>query len=309
MKTLKHQIQHSEARKFGSLEILAKQAVEGFITGLHKSPFHGFSVEFAEHRLYNHGESTKHIDWKLYGRTEKLFVKRYEEETNLRCQLVIDTSSSMYFPVGAELNKLSFAIDSAAALIYLMRKQRDAVGVSLFDETLRLHTPCKSSMTHHRFLFAELEKYLRDYQPSEIAKTNVVDALHAVAQQVHRRSLVIIFSDMLDRAEDQDALFGALQHLRHSKHEVVLFHVMDQEKELNFEYHNRPYTFVDMETGEEIKLNPNQLQDKVKEIASARQKSLKLKCGMYRIDYVPADIRKGFNQVLMEYLIKRQKMI
>lgn len=309
MKTLKHQIQHSEARKFGSLEILAKQAVEGFITGLHKSPFHGFSVEFAEHRLYNHGESIRHIDWKLYGRTEKLFVKRYEEETNLRCQLVIDTSSSMYFPVGAELTKLSFAIDSAAALIYLMRKQRDAVGLSLFEETLRLHTPCKSSISHHRFLFAELEKYLRDYQPSEIAKTNVVDALHAVAQQVHRRSLVVIFSDMLDRAEDQDELFGALQHLRHNKHEVVLFHVMDHEKELNFEYHNRPYTFVDMETGEEIKLNPNQLQDKVREIANARQKSLKLKCGMYRIDYVPADIRKGFNQVLMQYLIKRQKMI
>lgn len=283
--------------------------MEGFITGLHKSPFHGFSVEFAEHRLYNQGESTKHIDWKLYGRTEKLFIKRYEEETNLRCQLVIDTSSSMYFPVGEELNKLSFSIDSAAALIYLMRKQRDAVGVSLFDETLRLHTPCKSSMTHHRFLFAELEKYLRDYQPSNVSKTNVVDALHAVAQQTHRRSLVVIFSDMLDKAEDTDEIFAALQHLRHNKHEVVLFHVMDQQKELDFEFHNRPYTFVDMETGEEIKLNPNQLQDKVKEIANARQKALKLKCGMYRIDYVPADIHKGFDNVLMQYLIKRQKMV
>lgn len=306
---MKKEIQHKKARTFGSLELLAKQAVEGFITGLHKSPFHGFSVEFAEHRLYNQGESTKHIDWKLYGRTEKLFLKRYEEETNLRCQVIIDTSSSMYFPVGEELNKLSFAIDSAAALIYLMRRQRDAVGISLFDETLKLHTPCKSSMTHHRFLFAELEKYLKEYQPTDITKTNVVGALHAVAQQTHRRSLVVIFSDMLDRADGVEEIFGALQHLRHNKHEVVLFHVMDQQKELNFEFHNRPYTFVDMETGEEIKLNPNQLQDKVREIANSRQKALKLKCGMYRIDYVPADIQKGFDQVLLQYLIKRQKMI
>ncbi|MCB9196481.1 MAG: DUF58 domain-containing protein [Flavobacteriales bacterium] len=306
---MKEEIKHKEARQFGSLELLAKQAVEGFITGLHKSPFHGFSVEFAEHRLYNPGESTRHIDWKLYGRTEKLFIKRYEEETNLRCQIVIDTSSSMLFPVGEEQNKLSFSIDSAAALIYLMRKQRDAVGISLFDEQLKLHTPCKSSFSHHRFLFSELEKYLKNYDTNNPVKTNVTEALHLVAQRTHRRSLVVIFSDMLDKVEDSDAVFSALQHLKHNKHEVVLFHVTDQQKEVNFEFHNRPYTFVDMETGEEIKLNPHQLQDKIKEIAQKRQKALQLKCGMYRIDYVPADINLGFDQVLLQYLIKRQKMI
>lgn len=303
------EIQHKEARKFGSLELLAKQAVEGFITGLHKSPFHGFSVEFAEHRLYNPGESTRHIDWKLYGRTEKLFIKRYEEETNLRCQLVIDTSSSMYFPVGEPNTKLSFSIDSAAAMIYLMRRQRDAVGVSMFDESLKLHTPCKSSLSHHRFLFAELEKYLYNFQAAESKKTNVVEALHLVAQRTHRRSLVVIFTDMLDRMDNQEEIFNALQHLRHNKHEVVLFHVVDEQKETNFEFHNRPYTFVDMETGEEIKLNPNQLQDKIKDLAQKRQKALQLKCGMHRIDYERADIHQGFDQVLLQYLIKRQKMI
>ena len=303
-----NKIDHKKARSFGGLEILAKQAVEGFITGLHKSPFHGFSVEFAEHRIYNPGESTRHIDWKLYARTEKLFVKRYEEETNLRCQMVIDTSSSMYFPVDANVNKLDFSINSAAALIYMMRKQRDAVGISLFDESLKLHTPCKSSMTHHRFLFAEMEKYLHSYDKNNIQKTNVVDALHLIAERTHKRSLVIIFSDMMDDVSQQEELFGALQHLKHKKHEVVLFHTMDLKKEINFDFQNRPYTFVDMETGEEIKLNPNQLKTKVKEIAESRQKSLKLKCGMYQIDYVPADINDGYNHVLLQYMIKRQKM-
>lgn len=301
-------INHKKAREFGGLEILAKQAVEGFITGLHKSPFHGFSVEFAEHRIYNPGESTRHIDWKLFARTEKLFVKRYEEETNLRCQMVIDTSSSMYFPADSDFNKLDFSINSAAALIYMMRKQRDAVGISMFDEEVKLHTPCRSSMTHHRFLFAEMEKHLHQYDKSKISKTNVVEALHIIAERTHKRSLVIIFSDMMDDVAKQEELFGALQHLKHKKHEVVLFHTMDLKKEINFDFQNRPYTFVDMETGEEIKLNPNQLKEKVKEVAESRQKSLKLKCGMYQIDYVPADINDGYNHVLLQYMIKRQKM-
>lgn len=306
---MQENIQHKKARKFGSLEILAKQVVEGFITGLHKSPFHGFSVEFAEHRLYNAGESTRHIDWKLYARTEKLFIKRYEEETNLRCQIILDTSSSMYYPEGAEMNKLEFSVNTAAALIYLMRKQRDAVGVSLFDEKVLFHTPCKSSMTHHRFLFTELEKHLHNYQPNERRGTNVVDALHQIAEQTHRRSLVVIFSDMMDNANNHEEVFGALKHLKHNKHEVVLFDVMDKKHEINFEFHNRPYTFVDMETGEQVKLNPNQVKDSFNELKSSQQKELKLKCGQYHIDYVEADINKGFDQVLLQYLIKRQKMI
>lgn len=305
---MKNAINHKKAMEFGGLELLAKQAVEGFITGMHKSPFHGFSVEFAEHRLYNKGESTKYIDWKLYARTDKLFVKRYEEETNLRCQLIMDTSSSMYFPI-EENNKLSFSINAAAALIYLMRKQRDAVGISLFDEDIRLHTPCKSSLTHHRFLFSELEKLLFSYQKENKTSTNVIQALHSIAEQAHRRSLVIIFSDMLDDSSKQNEIFSALQHLRHNKHEVVLFHVADKNYETDFNFQNRPYTFIDMESGEEIKLNPNQVKEKIKGLAGERLRDLKLKCGMYHIDYVEADIERGFNQVLLQYLIKRQKML
>jgi len=306
---MQNQINHQKSREFGSLEILAKQVVEGFITGLHKSPFHGFSVEFAEHRLYNTGESTRHIDWKLYARTEKLFIKRYEEETNLRCQVVIDTSSSMYYPENSEMNKMEFSVNTAAALIYLMRRQRDAVGVSLFNEKVLLHTPCKSSTIHHQFLFTELEKHLHDYNKTKRKNTNVVDALHQIAEQVHKRSLVIIFSDMMDNANNHTEVFNALKHLKHNKHEVVLFDVTDKKHEVDFEFNNRPYTFVDMETGEQVKLNPNQVKDRFNKLKSSQQNELKLKCGQYRIDYVEADINKGFEQVLLQYLIKRQKMI
>ncbi len=300
-------INHKKAREFGSLEVLAKQAVEGFITGLHKSPYHGFSVEFAEHRLYNKGESTKHIDWKLYGRTERLFVKRYEEETNLRCQIVIDTSSSMYFPAN-DYNKIEFSIDTAAALIYLLRTQRDAVGLSLFDEQTSLHTPCKSSMTHQRFLFSELEKKWHNYNKNTLTTTNIVDALHQVAEQTHKRSLIVIFSDIMDSANDNDELYSALQHLKHRNHEVIIFHTIDKTKEIDLNYGNSPYTFVDMETGEEVKLNPYQIKHLYQKQFEEHQKAIKLKCGQYQIDYVLADINAGFHNVLLQYLIKRKKM-
>lgn len=307
------QIDRQRIRQFGHLEFLAKQVVEGFITGLHKSPFHGFSVEFAEHRLYNTGESTRHIDWKLYARTEKLFVKRYEEETNLRCQIVIDTSSSMYYPEipandPEKFNKIKFSAYAAASLIQLLRKQRDAVGLSHFAEAVDLHTPAKSSSVHHSFLYDQLERMLDAPIQEAQSKTFAVDALHEIADKVHRRSLVVIFSDMLDNSEKTDDLFSALQHLRHNKHEVILFHVVDKKRELDFNFENRPYTFVDIETGEQVKLNPNQVKETYLEQMNAFKHELKMKCGQYRIDFVEADIQEGFNQVLLQYLIKRQKM-
>jgi len=300
-------INHKKAREFGKLEILAKQAVEGFITGLHKSPYHGFSVEFAEHRAYNKGESTKHIDWKLFGRTEKLYVKRYDEETNLRCQILIDTSSSMYFPAN-DYNKIEFSIDVSAALIYLLRTQRDAVGLSLFDEQTFLHTPSKSSLTHQRFLFSQLEKKWHNYKKEEQKSTNIVKALHQVAEQTHKRSLIVIFSDMMDSNSDNEDLFSALQHLKYRNHEVIIFHTIDKEKELELKYSNSPYTFIDMETGEEVKLNPYQVKDFYQNRFLEKQKQIKLKCGQYKIDYVVADIKEGFDAVLLQYLIKRKKM-
>ena len=301
-------IDYKKAREFGTLELLAKQVVEGFITGLHKSPFHGFSVEFAEHRLYNKGESTKHIDWKLFARSDKLFVKKYEEETNLRCQIVIDTSSSMYFPSNQSFNKLSFSIDAAAALIYIMRKQRDAVGLSLFDADFKFHSKAKSSVANQRFLFAELEKYLFKYDVAQKSSTQLIDALHHVAERAQRRSMIVIFSDLLGFT-DKEALYGALKHLKHNKHEVIIFHVLHNDFENKLSYENRPYTFIDMETGEEVKLNPTQIKEKYNSLVADNQLELKLKCGQYHIDFVSANIQDGFQQVLMQYLIKRQKMI
>jgi uncharacterized protein (DUF58 family) len=298
-----------DLKKIENIELLAKQVVEGFIIGLHKSPFHGFSVEFAEHRIYNQGESTKNIDWKVYARTEKLFVKRYEEETNLRCQIVIDTSSSMYFPEDrkeGELNKLEFSALAAASLMNLLKKQRDAYGLSLFEEDLKIHTHTKTNTSHYRLMLTYLEKLIHEKQMKKT--TSAAAALHAVADRVHKRSLVIIFSDMFEQTDDQEAMFSALQHLKYNKHEVILFHVMDEKLEMNFEFENRPYLFVDMESGEEIKLQSNQIKELYKEKVVSRREALKMKCLQYKIDYIETDINKGFYPVLETYLVKRKKM-
>lgn len=306
---MKNTLDIQNFQEFDNLEFLAKQVVEGFITGLHKSPFHGFSVEFAEHRLYNKGEPTKHIDWKLYARTEKLFVKRYEEETNLRCQIVIDTSSSMLFPFGEKFpkNKQSFSVIMASALIYLLRKQRDSVGLSLFSDKIELHTDTRLSTVHAKRLYAELGKLLQG-ENHQLKKTTSVSAvLHDIAELVHKRSLVIIFSDMI-ADEDPEKLFSALQHLRYNKHEVILFYVVDKTHEIEFEYENRPHKFVDLETGQTIKLNPNDVRKFYKQKSDEYFEELKVKCGQYQIDFVEADINGDFADVLASYLIKRKKL-
>lgn len=293
-------------QKYGQLELLAREVVEGFITGLHKSPFHGFSVEFSEHRLYNKGESTKHLDWKLYARTGKLFIKRYEEETNLRCRFILDTSSSMLFPEDGE-SKLSFAIKSIAALSELFKRQRDVFGLSCFNDKVDIHTEVKSSWTHQRRIFAELEQILEQKEHNK--STRVVDALHEIAESIHKRSLVILFSDMFNDRDNEDELFAALRHLRHNKHELICFHVVDRSREIDLEFENRPYRFIDLESGEELKVQPNAIKKHYQEYMRAYSERLKLKCGQYSIDFIEADINKGFDQILLSYLIKRQKMI
>lgn len=304
-------IERKDIQAFDSLELLAKQAVEGFITGLHKSPYHGFSVEFAEHRLYNTGESTKHIDWKLYARTDKLFVKRYEEETNLRCRIVLDHSSSMYFPVQEQAslenpNKMVFSIACTAVLMNMMKRQRDAVGLSVFSDEVEYHGPERSTGQHHQLLLHELERMWRE-APS-LKSTFAVEALHEIAEQTHQRSLVILFSDMMDNSERSDELFSALQHLKFNKHEVILFHVRDKKKELEFDFENRPYKFVDLESGEEVKLMPAEIKEQYQAQAKEQLKELKLKCAQYQIDLVEADIAEGFHSVLLAYLLKREKL-
>ncbi|MES2617548.1 MAG: DUF58 domain-containing protein [Bacteroidota bacterium] len=294
------------AHAFENLELLASQVVEGFITGLHRSPFHGFSVEFAEHKIYNKGESTRHIDWKLFARTDKLFVKRYEEETNLRCHLVLDTSSSMYYPEGS-LSKLKFGVLASAVLANLMKKQRDAFSLTLFDDTIYHQTEVRSSASHYRQLLILLQEALN--RKAEKKTTDVAETLNTLAEQIHRRSLVVIMSDMMDGSNDNAALFDALQHLKFRKHEVILFHIADGDTELDFNFENRPYRFVDSETGQELKLYPEDVKQRYLAQMHDYKRDLQLKCHQYKIDFVEADVRKDFSQILIPFLVKRQKML
>jgi uncharacterized protein (DUF58 family) len=302
------EINRLKLAQFGNIELLAKQVVEGFITGLHKSPFHGFSVEFAEHRLYNKGESTRHIDWKLYGRSDKLFTKKYEEETNLRCQIVIDGSSSMYFPQNGSITKYEFSVYAAASFIELLKKQRDAIGLSIITDKIELHTQAKSSPAHHRYLYSELEKRLISYQETQKKNTDIVQSLHDIAELSHRRSLIVIFSDLLDDPSKADELFQAVEHMRHNKHEVILFHVVDKKMEVDFELGNRPYNLVDMETGERMKIQPAEIKEEYTKSIKKYFDELALRSLNNRIDFMPADINEGFDQVLLRYLLKRQKL-
>ncbi|AIZ64327.1 hypothetical protein PK28_12715 [Hymenobacter sp. DG25B] len=293
-------------RSFENLEFLARQLVEGFITGLHQSPYHGFSVEFSEHRLYNPGESTRHLDWKVFARTDKLFVKRYEEETNLRCHLLLDVSPSMYYPSPGH-DKLRFSVLCAAALATLLQKQRDAVGLVTFADQVELQTPVRSTSTHRHTLLLTLQQLLE--RPVQRRPTDVAGVIHTIAQQIPKRSLVIIFSDMLGRApEEQTQALAALQHLRHQQHEVLLFHVMDRATESDFAFQDRPYLFEDVETGETIKLQPAQVREQYQAAMRRYEQELALRCGQFKIDFVPVDIREPFDKVLYAYMMKRGKV-
>jgi uncharacterized protein (DUF58 family) len=295
-----------EIKQSGSLELLARQLVEGFITGLHKSPYHGFSVEFAEHRLYNEGESTRHIDWKVYARTDRLFTKQYEEETNLRCLIAIDTSASMYYPTASKA-KINFSIQASAALSYLLNKQRDAVGLCLFSDVIKSFTPVKSTPSHLDKLMVMLDRLLHE-EHTQTNNTQVASVLHDIAEKIHKRSLVIIFSDMFDSQENTDELFKALQHLKHNKHEVIVFHVMDYDTELQFNFEDKPIEFIDLESGSKLKLNPGDVRDTYRQEATKFHNNLKLRCNQYKIDFIEADVKQSMNTILQTYLIKRSRM-
>ncbi|NQW37472.1 MAG: DUF58 domain-containing protein [Flavobacteriales bacterium] len=296
---------------FNNLELFAKQVVEGFITGLHKSPFHGFSVEFAEHRAYNTGESTRHIDWKLYAKTDKLYVKRYEEETNLRCHIIVDNSASMHYPKILvpsieNLNKISFAALATAALMELLKRQRDAIGLSIYSDAYDYYAPAKGSERHHRMILNRLVNVLFDGSKKG---TQTYACLHQIAEKIHRRSLIILFTDMFQSDKEEKELFEALRHLKYNKHDVVLFHTYDAKTELNFEFDNTPKQFVDIETGEQINLFADNIKEHYKKAVEDYFNQLKLKCLQYKIDYVPVDINDGFEHILQSYLIKRKQFM
>ncbi|MCX7728115.1 MAG: DUF58 domain-containing protein [Bacteroidia bacterium] len=301
MKNLKEEIQGIKL-----LELKAKEIVKGFLIGGHKSPMHGYSVEFAEHKMYNTGESIRHIDWKLYARTEKLYQKKYEEETNLRCQIIIDVSSSMLYPKDKEQNKLSFSIYAAAALVHLMTQQRDGVGITLCSDVIENHLPAKLNHTHIQYVYSILSDLLNNANKSLFRKTNITNTLHQIAEMIHQRSLVIIFSDMLYHSDD---LLHALQHLKYKKHDVIVFHVLDYDTEVEFEFENRPYEFVDLETGERIKLQSLEYKELFQNTMKSFLNELKENCQRFKIDFVPVDIKNNYHEVLQGYLIKRSKML
>ena len=294
-----------------NLELLARQLVEGFITGMHKSPFHGFSVEFSEHKLYNKGESTRHIDWKLFAKTEKLYTKKYEEETNLRCHIIIDNSASMHYPVVKEqrldqLNKIGFSAVAAASLMEVLKRQRDAVGLSIYADSYQYYAPEKGSDRHRKMLIQQLENLLTT---TSNAATETYAYLHEIAKKIHRRSLLFLFTDMFQSNTHQEELFEALRHLKYNKHEVVLFHTFDSKTEFKFDFDNSPKKFVDIETGEEVNLFAENIQENYTKLVDSYFKELKNKCLQYKISYVPVDIQEGFHQVLARYFLSRQKMM
>ncbi|NAS32242.1 DUF58 domain-containing protein [Flavobacteriaceae bacterium R38] len=298
--------------KFKNLELLANQAVEGFISGMHKSPFHGFSSEFAEHKIYNQGESTKHIDWKLYAKTDRLYTKTYEEETNLRCHLILDNSSSMHFPVIKEqtidnLNKMGFSVLAAAAMMNLLKRQRDAVGLSIYSDNYDFYAPEKGSERHHRMLLSVLGETISKNKKEKQTKTYTY--LHQIAEKIHRRSMIFLFTDMFQTETDTDKLFDALRHLKYNKHEVVLFHVMDKQKEFHFDFDNKPKRFIDVETGEYINLYAHNIKENYEKAVSEYFEKIKLKCAQYRIKYVEADVANDLNKILLTYLIERQSFL
>ncbi|MEP4535522.1 MAG: DUF58 domain-containing protein [Cyclobacteriaceae bacterium] len=298
-------IKLSEVKQFEKIDFLAKQLVEGFITGLHKSPYHGFSVEFAEHKLYNFGDSTRHIDWKVYARTDRIYTKQYEEETNLRCNILLDVSGSMYYPKPS-LDKIKFAALCAAAMCQLLSSQRDAVRLTTFSDEVLFTSPQSSTGSNMNLIFNELTRVINETEGA--GSTNVASVLHEIAEKIHKRSLVIILSDMFQNNDNLDEIFGALQHLKHNKHEILIFHVTDHNTELEFEFEDRPYRFIDLESNQSIKVNPRDVKEQYQERISALYHELKLKCGQYKIDLLEADTSEPFDKVLSAYLIKRKRM-
>lgn len=301
-----------KAQLFQNLELLANQIVEGFISGIHKSPFHGFSAEFAEHKIYNPGESTKHIDWKLFAKTDRLYTKRYEDETNLRCHMILDNSASMHYPKVKQLtlnnlNKIGFGVLTIAALMQLLKKQRDAVGLSIYSDTYNFYTTEKSSERHFQMLYSKLNNVANTVNDSKTTKTYTY--LHQIAEKIHRRSLIFLFSDMFQTETEEAQLFEALRHLKYNKHAVVLFHLLDYGRELNFDFENTPKRFVDVETGQHIDLYADNIKTAYHKKVDQYLEDLKLKCAQYNIKYVGVDVGSDFSQVLNTFMIERQKFV
>lgn len=296
--------------KLSSLELRAKKIVEGFISGLHKSPYHGFSVEFAEHRPYNPGDDFKHIDWKQYAKKERFYVKQYEEETNLRCYVLLDTSSSMLFKHFGEWSKLRYGIHYAASLLYLMHRQRDACGLIPFSSKIESFIPAKGTYAHLRQVYTELEKELvREEKKDEIKRTTATaQVIHEVSERLNHRSLVVIITDLFENVEAHDELISALKHLRHRKHEVLLFNTLEKRSERELDFSDNKFVFEDMETGAELEVMPAQVREDYIAKVEEHTKKFKMACSEFEIDYEEMDTESGFDKALLAYLNKRRRL-
>lgn len=292
------------------LDLKARTIVEGFIAGLHRSPYHGFSVEFAEHRPYNQGDDFKHIDWKVYGKSERFYVKRYEAETNLRAHIVLDVSSSMYFKHFAEWSKLRYSIHYVAALIHMMHRQRDACGLVLFDEDILQNIPAKSSASHIRLLFGQLEKLLNEEETrsKEQRVSASAKALHQLAETLKRRSLVVIVSDLFENVQGHDDLISSLRHLKHQNHEVLLFNILEKKSERELDFPDGKFLFEDMETGSELEVIPAQIKDDYKKKVNEYTQKFNIVCSEAGVDFEQIDTQSPFDLALLAYLNKRKRM-
>ncbi|RKY84803.1 DUF58 domain-containing protein [candidate division KSB1 bacterium] len=282
--------------KLANLELKARLVVEGFIIGLHKSPYHGFSVEFAEHRQYMPGDEIKHIDWKVYGKTDKFYVKEYEEETNLKAYILLDASGSMGYTSG-KIKKIEYASYLAASLTYLILKQRDAIGLAIFDKIIRKYIPPRSILSY----FYDITRELNNLKTGEV--TNIHLILHTLAERIKRRGLIILISDLFD---DPEKILSGLKHFRHKKHEVIIFHILDP-FEIEFSF-KRDSVFRDMETKDEMNIQPWHLRKEYKQQIRMFIDSFKKNCLENRIDYVLMKTDTDLDQALFEYLVKRKKL-
>ena len=282
--------------RLNNLSLKARFVVEGFIVGLHKSPYHGFSVEFSEHRAYGAGDEIRHIDWKLWCKTDRYYVKQFEEETNLKSYLLLDQSLSMNYK-SEKVSKLEYAQLLAASLGYLMLKQQDAVGLTLFDDQIRVNIPAKSKRSHLNVLFSQMENI------SAGPETHMAPILHQTAEIIKKRGLIILISDLFDSPEE---VLSGLQHFRYKGHEVVVFHIMDpQELKLDFPQRTR---FRDMESGEEMITEPWHIQADYHRNMEAFCDYYKIQCRRNNIDYIRLTTNVPLDLALSEYLLKRKRV-
>ncbi len=294
-----------QIRAFDNLELLALQLVEGYITGLHKSPYHGFSVEFAEHRQYNTGESTRFIDWRVFARTDKLYIKQFEEETNLRCQILLDISPSMFFPEPNRA-KVTFATMAASSLAVLLEKQRDAVGLVAFDDQIRISSAIRSNRRHIHEILLSLKRIL-DQDPTS-NKTNIEEVMHTVAEKSKPRSLIVVFSDFFQMDSKIEDIKKALSHLKYRKHEVIIFNVFSKKMEKELQFQDTNSEFVDVETGKKVMLNPFEVREVYKKKMDSFYQDLNQICGDLKIDYHDAPIEEGYYPIFSKFLLKRLKL-